>query len=728
MKRPGSREQLPRIVTALLVSLLAISAEASQQAPNPAPVDLNSYYRFPFSMGVEYRSLNPFGAFGKDFNIFSVQSDFRLPLPALPRLQPTVSLGYTQADDRVEAKWSHQLFSASLGIGWAERFSRNFELGAELLGGAGEAVYPQLDPAGPQGSPTLLAEAGARISLDPSYGISVDLHPSLSYRKSLSPLGDFDGLSFGLGFSIHYRFGEDPDAPQSAIRSLRFEDPRLPPAFSSMQSYYSKNPLGRISLVNTEAQALEDIEVAFDQKGYMDAPTPSFSLARLAAGARVQVPLKAVFNAEVFKLTGGFKPMTGEVIVSYRRGGRVAEQRYAVNYDLYDKTAMTWDDDRKAAAFITTLDSALQNYSAFIGEAGKPAILADYNRTLQTVMLTYDALREIGMFYQEDPTAPITRVQADPTFVDFISMPRLTLKRRYGDCKNLTVLFCSLLETRGIKTGFITLPGHIFPVVDTGLPAAEWRQLSPDRTMTLALGDTLWVPVEITMLDGRSDFLAAWRQAVAEWKQNGEKRAFYATGEAQAVYSPVAVEDQDLGLQYGSAEGVAGLFRQDLDAQAREVLAGYSAAASSAGDKGGWNRLGMMAARLGRLADAEGAFARALKIDASFMPAQVNLANVSFLKGDFSKAAGAYQQALKLIGSPARGSLAAGTEVAILLNLAHAWTALKDSQRAEAFLAQANSLDPERVRSTGEAPAGSTGTRAANASGQASGLNFLEEE
>ena len=38
-------------------------------------------------------------------------------------------------------------------------------------------------------------------------------------------------------------------------------------------------------------------------------------------------------------------------------------------------------------------------------------------------------------------------------------MPRLTLKRRYGDCKNLTVLFCSLLETRGIRTGFITVPG-----------------------------------------------------------------------------------------------------------------------------------------------------------------------------------------------------------------------------------------------------------------------------
>ena len=106
-----------------------------------------------------------------------------------------------------------------------------------------------------------------------------------------------------------------------------------------------------------------------------------------------------------------------------------------MNYDLYDKTAMTWDDDRKAAAFITALDSALQNYAAFISEAGKPAVLPGYSKVLQTTMLTYDALREIGMFYQEDPTAPFTRVQSDPTLVDFISMPRLTLKRRYGDAR-----------------------------------------------------------------------------------------------------------------------------------------------------------------------------------------------------------------------------------------------------------------------------------------------------
>ena len=725
MKMPRYCRQL-LVCAACLLCTQELLAQPSATAAGSA--DLSAYYHFPFSMGVEYQSLNPFGAFGKDFNIFTVQASFRLPLPGLPRLQPIAQLSYGQFDDRALAAWSHQLYAASLGLGWAERFSKNFELGAEALAGAGEAVYPQLDSSGALGSPTLVFQAGARISLDPSYGLSVDVQPGLTYLLSLSPLTDFDGLSFGLGFSVHYRFGEDPDAPQAVIRSIRFEKAVIPPAFSSMQSYYSHNPIGKVTMVNTETQALTDLDVSFNQKGYMDAPTPSLSVGRLEPGASLEVPLKAVFNAEVFKLTGGFKPMTGEVVVTYKRGGKPAEQSFAVSYDLYDKTAMTWDDDRKAAAFITTLDSALQNYAAFISEAGKPAILSGYNKVLQTSMLTYDALRQIGMFYQEDPTAPFTRVQSDPTLVDFISMPRLTLKRRYGDCKNLTVLFCSLLETRGIRTGFITVPGHIYPVVDTGMAAADYKELNPDRTMSLALGDTLWVPVEITMLDGKSDFLAAWKRGIEEWKQYEAKRAFYRTGDAQAVYSPVAVEDQDLGLQYGDAAGVASYFQHDLDTQAVAVLSGFAAAADASRDKKDYNRLGTMAARLGRLSDAADAFARALKIDAKYTTAQLNLANVSFLKGDYAKAATSYQAVLALLGNPDKGSAAAGVQVITLVNLARTYYALKNPPKSDSYLAQASMIDAEKVKSLGETPLGASGTRAADSAGVGTSVSFVEDQ
>ncbi|HUX37003.1 MAG TPA: tetratricopeptide repeat protein [Rectinemataceae bacterium] len=693
--------------------------------------DWTKYYQYPASVGAEYLVWSPLGNYASNFDVFEAAADIQVPAFTPPSLRPLVRFGlirFGSRDPLAPLTWTHDNLYVATGLAWAKRFARNFEVGAEAWGGWSRALFQDLAP--DMGLVTLdyvIARAGLRLSLAPSYSLSVDLTPGFTWLQSFGGYTGFDGASFNVGFSLHYRFGEDPDAPQATIRSIRFENAEIPPAFSSMQSYYSKNPIGKVTLVNTERQAITDIEVSFDQKGYMDAPTPSFSLPRLDAGASARVPLKAVFNAEVFKLSGGFKPMTGEVIVAYKRGGRPVEQRVAVNYDLYDKTAMTWDDDRKAAAFITTLDSALQNYAAFIGEAGKPSYLAGYNKAIQTTILTYDALRAIGMFYQEDPTAPFTRVQSDPSIVDFISMPRLTLKRHYGDCKNLTVLFCSLLEVRGLHTGFITVPGHIYPVVDTGIPATEWRELSPDRTMSLALGDSLWVPVEVTMLDGRSDFLAVWRQAIDEWKQYEGKRAFYRTSEAQSVFSPVAVEDQDLGLQYGDATALAAYFRHDLEVQTGVVLAGYASAADASRDKKDYNKLGTVAARFGKLSDAEAAFGKALKIDPRYANALVNLANLSFARGDFAKAVDSYQAALTILGSPDKGSLAAGTKVLTLVNLSKAWAAMKNPQKSESYLALASSLDANRVKSLGAIPLGTTGTRASIATDALSSINYAED-
>jgi transglutaminase-like putative cysteine protease len=33
---------------------------------------------------------------------------------------------------------------------------------------------------------------------------------------------------------------------------------------------------------------------------------------------------------------------------------------------------------------------------------------------------------------------------------------------RAGDCDDLSILYCSLLEAIGIRTAFVTIPGHIF--------------------------------------------------------------------------------------------------------------------------------------------------------------------------------------------------------------------------------------------------------------------------
>ena len=101
------------------------------------------------------------------------------------------------------------------------------------------------------------------------------------------------------------------------------------------------------------------------QPGFMDSPSPVASDIVLDPGESMEIPITLTFNNEVFA-TQGITPLTGEVIAAYTVRGREVEQRQSVSYDLHDRNALTWDDDRKAAAFITAQDSAVRNYSSYI--------------------------------------------------------------------------------------------------------------------------------------------------------------------------------------------------------------------------------------------------------------------------------------------------------------------------------------------------------------------------
>ncbi len=682
----------------LIMVLILISTTLFAQ---DAAINYNTHYRFPVSIGVEYQSLSPFAEYGSTFNIYEVSGALRVPIPPVPVLQPTLKFGMMAFDSRDPAepeKWDNNQYFGMLGLLYSDRFSKNFEIGAELLGGYAHAVFlnliPELDK--PVGVPNLLFEGGAHINLDPSYNFTIDIHPNVKYLYSLSPLKDFDGLIFGIGFSGHFRFGQDPDAPGAIIRSIRFDTVKFQPLFAAMQSYYAKHPVGKVKITNTEKSSITDVEVSFYQKGYMDSPTLAAKIPELKGGESREIGLLASFNDAVFK-TEGVTPLTGEIIVKYKFRGKPAEQRESVSYDLHDKTALTWDDNRKVAAFITPADSALRNYSSFIRQACKNAVVAGFNEKLQIAMQVYHALGEIGVIYQVDPSSPFTKVQGNPMIVDSISLPRDTLKRITGDCDDLTVLFCSLLETVGIETGFITVPGHIYSVFNTGAPSRDYKKINPDREMSINVDGKLWVPVEITMI-GRENFLTAWREAVKEWvryKDDVDKRGFYRTKECQQVYRPVGLKETDLGLQYGDKNNIVTNFKKDMNELVGGVIKEYRVVAEKRGRKQDYNKLGVAYARYGQYGKAEEAFKKALQIDPSYIYAEVNLGNLKFLKAEYKEALAEFNRALDIFNKKGIGNSSGALKV--LLNISKTHYALKEYDKAKSYYEMAHKINPAKV-------------------------------
>jgi tetratricopeptide (TPR) repeat protein len=693
--------------------------------------DLNRYYRFPLSVGLEFQSLSPFAAYGRDFSAYSLEADLRVPLPRLPSLQPSLQLGFMPFTDLRggSVDWSHRHYFAALGLGWAERFARGFELGADLAGGFSLALFPGLDPSGESvSSPNLVARAGARITLNPAFNLSVDIHPTFSYLYSLGPLADYNGLVFGLGFSASYRFGEDPDAPR-AIRSIRFERISLGPVFAAMQSFYVRNPAGEVTVTNTDRWPVTELEVSFYQKGFMDSPTPAGTISSLAPGESRTLQLPASFNAEVFA-TEGVTPLTGEVVAAYKSRGRPAEQRQPVAYDLYDKSAIIWDDDRRIAAFVTPADSAIRNYATFVRKAAGEEELPVYPAAVQFAAQAYAALGELGIVYQPDPVTPFTVVQDASLAVDSVNLPRETLRRGSGDCDDLTALFASLLESVGVRTAFITTPGHIYVALDTQVPSGSFARVHPERGLGVAYNGTVWVPVEITLI-GRRGFLEAWRQGAEEYSRyesSPAQRGFQPTAAAQEVFRPVGLRETDLGLQYGSREKIAAAFRGSMTALVDAVVAADRQAAERSNRKQDYNRLAGMYAQYGRYAQAEQALRKSLALDPAYLPARLNLAGLQLAGRQYPQAIAAYESALE--GLARGGKPSSDLAAKALINLSRAYYETSAFEKAREAFQRAASIDKAQAEGFAflAGPASGGEARAAQAPASPRVLFVLEEE
>jgi hypothetical protein len=458
-----------------------------------------------------------------------------------------------------------------------------------------------------------------------------------------------------------------------------------------MQNYYAKNAIGRVSIANLEKHTITDVDVAFFQAGFMDSQTRALAIPEMAPGEIRVVEIFALFNEEVFR-TEGITPCTGEIIVDYKSRGKAAQQKFPVSYDLHDKTALTWDDDRKLGAFITPADSALRNYASFVRQVCKGQTISGCSEALQIGMQLYCALNELGCIYQIDPTSPFTAAQDNPLIVDSISLPRDTLKRTTGDCDDLTVLYCSLLETVGIETAFITVPGHILPAFNTKVPSREYKTLHPEKDMSLNVKGELWVPVEITLV-GTGSFLDAWRQGIEVYNSSGTGRGFILTHDAQEVFRPVGLRETDLGLQYGNREAIAKRFRDSVGILVDRILESFAAAAQESGEKWNYNKLGIACAQFGRLPQAEKAFNTALSLDRNYLNAKVNLGNVYYMRSEYQEALRRYHGVEKSLQDHDRKESSLYKNV--LLNISKTYYELENFDKSSEYFKRLSEIDPQ---------------------------------
>lgn len=233
--------------------------------------------------------------------------------------------------------------------------------------------------------------------------------------------------------------------------------------------------------------------------------------------------------------------------------------------------------------------------------------------------------------------------------MDFLQFPRQTLQYKSGDCDDLTILYAALMESVGIETAFITVPGHILAAVALPLTPHEAARTFYRKDSYIVDKGKVYIPVEATMFG--KGFNAAWAEGARQWNLAGTSARLIPVREAWNIYEAVGLREDAPQLAFPSARTIDVSYNGELDkfvsGELVPQIAGLQAEMKRSGQTAKiLNQLGVLYARYGKYTEAEVEFKKAIRIE-EFLPALINMGNIGLVNMDQKTAASWYERALK---------------------------------------------------------------------------------
>ncbi len=458
--------------------------------------------------------------------------------------------------------------------------------------------------------------------------------------------------------------------------------------FSANYKWYLKNPVGTAVITNNVHAPFENVKLTFRLKDYMDFGYDQ-EIKKLEPQQTVDLPLIATLNNKVLDVSED-TAVQAEFTLTYFEGGQPRSVSLTKPMRIYSRNAITWKDPQRIANFITPKDPPILDFArAAVRTAPTAPKAGTLNHNVAAAMHLWDALAEYGMTYFTNPSNPYETISEDPNFpVDYTQFPRETLKRKSGQCDDLTTLLASMLEGVKVKTAVLDYPGHMALAFDTG--SDDLAEAGLPETMLIKRGGTYWVPLETTMIGKPFPDAVAKAAQAYEAEQKRGKASILDLEEAWQQYEPATMAATDWSPEAPAAQARQARFASESSAlfeQAYPALKKWLEALSkqNPSDADAVVELGLLEHEAGRDAAAADRFKQALTVDAKNAAALNDLGNVAFVKGDYAEAA---KQYLAATGAD-------GRDADLWVNLVRAEVKLKDKAKAQEYGKKAADVDPD---------------------------------
>lgn len=452
-------------------------------------------------------------------------------------------------------------------------------------------------------------------------------------------------ISPGISLNITQLLSKNP--------KVNVETKRIDPIFPVLYSWYEKNPFGKISIENKEDNEIKNVSVKFFQPQYMSQPNECAKIDTIKKNESVDVDLTAFFNERMLDLLE-MTDTQSTVTIEYEILGMKKSKTEVLTVPVCGRNSMSWEDDRRAAVFVSSKDPAAMWYSKLVSSIVRTELRNGVPESIQYAMGIFDTLDEFGINYVIDPTSAYAD-NIGTAAIDFLQFPYQTLMYRGGDCDDLSILTCSLFEAVGIHTAFITIPGHIFIAFDSGLSYEETKFIFSENDYFINHEGEAWIPVEITLTD--EGFSKAWRTGAREWKTAAAQgnAAIFPMHDSWKIYKPVSVPGAAIKFTMLEEEKIARIYSHSIDEwisrEINEQVEQYLAKIQDEGKVEDRNALGVLYGRYGLFDKAESQLKIARR--QNYLPAIMNTANVYYSMKEFELAREWYRHYLKIDGDNA---------------------------------------------------------------------------
>ena len=523
--------------------------------------------------------------------------------------------------------------------------------------------------------------------------IDSDVIPAAQYTYGVAGVGR-GGHEGGWSMAEPVRASRKKDVSLVSIEKVT-----LRPMFSAAYKYYVGQPVGEVIIQNNDEQPFRNVKISLSVARYSDFPTETM-VKGLLAGERLAVPVTLTLNDKVLELTEN-APVQVAVKVSYFEDN--AEKSISQNaaITLYARNAISWADKARISSFITPRDTPIAEFA----RAGIHAFMTELKgstvgKPLAKAILFYEAVSALGITYVPDPNTPFNIVSGKPEMLDYVQFPRETLRRKTGDCDDTTALMSALLESVGVHTAIVDMPGHVLLIANT--EESDPLALGLPEERFVSYKGTYWVPIETTQFG--KNFMSAWQGGIAlvRGAQAKNEVDFVEVDNASKEYPPVTLVENDPNtpafpedkLRTSFPAVLAKLKKERYEAQLDRV---QGAIKKDPANRSLQVELGMVYVEGEKTPEARGLFESLTKEEE---PAEIraaarnNLGNLAFLAGDFKEAGNEYAEAGKL--SPDDGG--------IFINRARAAVGLGDKDKARGFLVEASKRSKDWREFTDDLP------------------------